>query len=346
VKVAGDSLSNQLAKGLSPIYLIAGDEILLVNEAADAIRARARQDGFTERELHFVERGFDWAKLRAASRTLSLFAERKLIELRMPSGAPGEQGAELLIEMAEERAPDTLVLVITGKLDGKTQNAKWVSAIEKHGTFVQVWPIDLPKLPVWIRERLARHGLRADDSVAQLLAERTEGNLLAAHQEVEKLSLLLPPGPVTLETALEVVADSARYDVLQVGEAAMRGQAARALHILHGLQADGTEPPVVLWALNKDLQWIARAEVLMRAGHSADHAMNSLYVWKSRQPAMRQALARLSREEIAALLVDAESCDRAIKGLPSHVGAPRIEPWLMLEAFVARLAGVRLARAA
>lgn len=346
VKLSGDNLPNQLAKGLGPIYLIAGDEILLANEAADAVRARAREDGFTERELHFVERGFDWAELRASSRTLSLFAERKIVELRMPSAAPGEQGAQVLIEMAEEAAPDTLILILTGKLDGRTQNAKWVTAIEKHGVVVQVWPVELARLPGWIRERLGRHGLQIDPNAAQVLAERTEGNLLAAHQEVEKLALLLPPGPVALETALEVVADSARYDVLQVGEAAMRGQAARALHILAGLQADGSEPPVVLWALNKDLQWLARAESLMRSGQGAEAAMNALYVWRPRQAAMKQALGRLDRERIAALLQDAEGCDRAIKGMGGHTGGPRPEPWLMLEALVARLAGIALARAA
>lgn len=346
MKLSGDHLPAQLAKGLSPIYLISGDEILLANEAADAVRVRARSQGFTERELHFVERGFDWAELRAASRTMSLFSERKIVELRMPSAAPGEAGTKVLVEMAEERAPDTLILVLTGKLDGRTQNARWVSAIEKHGAFVQVWPVELPRLPAWIRERLSRHGLQIETNAAQVLAERTEGNLLAAHQEIEKLALLLPPGPVSLETALDVVADSARYDVLQLGEAAMRGQAGRALHILDGLHADGSEPPVALWAVNKDLQWLARAEALMQTGQSAENAMNAIYVWRPRQAAMKQALARLTRDEIAALLVDAEACDRAIKGMGSHAGAPRLDPWLALQALVARLAGVRLARAA
>lgn len=346
MKLSGDTLSANLARGLSHIYLIAGDEVLLVNEAADAVRTRARAQGFTERELHFIERGFDWAELRAASRTMSLFSDRKIVELRMPSGAPGEEGTKLLVEMAEERDPDTLILVLTGKLDGRTQNARWVSAVEKHGVFVQVWPVELARLPTWIRERLGRHGLQVDQSAAQVLAERTEGNLLAAHQEVEKLALLVPPGDVSAETALDMVADSARYDVLQLGEAAMRGQAARALRILAGLQADGSEATVVLWAVNKDLQWLARAQALMRAGQSADNAMNAVYVWRPRQAAMKQALTRLTREDIAAMLIDAEGCDRAIKGCITHAGAPRLDPWLALEALVARLAGVRLSRAA
>jgi DNA polymerase-3 subunit delta len=346
VKVSGDNFTATLARGLKHIYLIAGDEVLLVNEAADAIRVKARSEGFTERELHFVERSFDWAELRASSSTLSLFAERKIVELRMPTGAPGDEGAKLLIEMAEAADPDTLILVITGKLDGRTQNAKWVSAIEKQGVFVQIWPLELPRLPGWIRERMSRQGMQLDPAAAQILAARTEGNLLATHQEVEKLSLLLPKGDVSAETVMDVVADSARYDPLQLGEAAMRGQAARALHILDGLRSEGTDGVIVLWNLNRDLQWIARAQALMREGQSADSAMNALYVWRARQPAMKQALGRLQQADLEALLTAAETCDRAIKGLGPYDGSPRVDPWLLLQNLVARFSGVKLARVA
>src|SRR5690606_11817832 len=238
-------------------------------EAADAVRAKARAAGFTERALHVVERGFDWQELLMDSRSLSLFAERKIVEIRMNNPTPGEQGANAIVALAEEGSPDTLVIVITGKLDGRTMNSRWVNAIDKHGVVVQLWPIDLARLPGWIRERLARHGLQADPAAASLLAERVEGNLLAAHQEVEKLALLLPPGPVSADAVNDAVADSARFDVLQLGEAAMKGQASRALRILDGLEGEGVEPTLVLWALNKDLQWIARAQALMRAGQSA-----------------------------------------------------------------------------
>jgi DNA polymerase-3 subunit delta len=340
VKIPGDSLPAQLARGLSSIYLVSGDEPLLVSEAADAIRARARTDGFTERDLHVVERGFDWQALLSESRSMSLFAQRKIIEIRMANPAPGEQGAEAIVELATQPSPDNLVLLITGKFDGRTQSAKWVSAIERHGVLVQIWPIDLPKLPAWIRARLARHGLQADQDAASLLAERVEGNLLAAHQEIEKLALLLPPGPVSAEVVADAVADSARYDVLQLGEAAMRGATARALRILEGLRGEGVEATLVLWAVNKDLQWLARAQYLMSRGQSADSAMNALYVWKPRQPAMRQALARLTPRAVRELILDAERVDRSIKGVL------RCDPWLELERLVARLAGVALPRAA
>lgn len=336
MKISGDNLAATLARQLGSLYLVSGDEPLLVNEAADAIRAKARAEGYTERDLYVVERGFDWQALLAESRSLSLFAQRKLIEIRLPTAAPGEQGADAIVELAQQPSPDNLVLVITGKLDGRTQNSRWVGAIDKHGAFVQVWPIDLPRLPAWIRERLARHKLQADAAAAALLAERVEGNLLAAHQEVEKLALLLPPGPLTADTVLEAVADSARFDVLQLGDAAMRGQTARALRILEGLHGEDVEPVLVLWALNKDLQWIARAQHLMRKGQSADAAMNAIYVWRARQTAMKQALARLKPAAVRGLLIDAERVDRTIKGVL------RSDPWLELERLVAKLAGVRM----
>ena len=340
MKISGDSLPPQLARGLSSTYLISGDEPLLVNEAADAVRARARSEGFTERELYVVERGFDWQALLAESRSMSLFASRKIIEIRMTNPTPGDQGAQAIIELASQPSPDNVVLIVTGKMDGRVQSSKWVSAVEKQGVVVQVWPIELARLPVWIRERLARHKLVADLSAAGLLAERVEGNLLAAHQEVEKLALLLPPGPVTAEVVLEAVADSARYDVLQLGEAAMRGATARALRILEGLRGEGIDAVLVLWAVNKDLQWLARAQYLMTRGQSADSAMHSIYVWRPRQAAMKQALARLNPSAVRQLILDAERVDRSIKGCANF------DPWVELEGMVARMAGVKLARVA
>jgi len=340
VKISGDNLAASLARQLQTIYLVSGDEPLLVNEAADAIRATARKQGFEERELHVVERGFDWQGLIANSRSMSLFAQRKIVEIRMANAAPGEQGADAIVELAGEPSPDTLVLIITAKLDGRTQSSRWVSAVEKNGVLVQVWPIDLPRLPAWIRERLGRHKLYADPAAASLLAERVEGNLLAAHQEIEKLALLLPPGPISAETVLDAVADSARFDVLQLGEAAMRGQTARALRILEGLRGEDVEPTLVLWAVNKDLQWIARARGLMRRGQSAESAMNALYVWRPRQNAMGQALSRMNGHTLRNLLLDAERVDRTIKGVEKG------DPWLALERLVARLAGVKVATVA
>ncbi|MET0533233.1 MAG: DNA polymerase III subunit delta [Steroidobacter sp.] len=340
MKLSGDHLAANLSRQLASAYLISGDEPLLVNEAADAVRSKARAQGFTERELHTIERGFDWDELLSQSRAMSLFAERKIIEIRMTNPTPGEQGADALIELVSQPSPDVLVLVITGKMDARVQGSRWVSAIEKHGVVVQIWPLELARLPAWIRDRLAKQNLKADADAATMLAERVEGNLLAAHQEVEKLALLLPPGPVSADTIIEAVADSARFDVLQLGDAAMKGQTARALRVLEGLRGEDVEPPIVLWALNKDLQWIARCQYLMRRGQSADGAMNALYVWRNRQPAMKHALSRLRPAVVRELLLSAERADRMIKGVI------RSDPWLELERVVAGLAGIRLARVA
>jgi DNA polymerase-3 subunit delta len=337
VKLSGDNLAAALARQLAPIYLVTGDEPLLVNEAADAVRASARAAGFTERELHVVERGFDWDALLADSKELSLFTQRKIIELRLPTAAPGEAGAQAIIELASAGSPDNLVLIIAGKLDTRTQSARWVSSIEQRGVLVQLWPIELTRLGGWIRERLARHQLRADNAAVALLAERVEGNLLAAHQEIEKLALLQPAGALSAEQVLECVADSARFDVLQLGEAAMRGQGARALRILEGLRGEGVDATLALWAVNKDLQWIARAQHLMQRGQSADAALNTIYVWRPRQAAMKQALARLNRTQVRKLLLAAERVDRAVKGVLSGV-----DPWLELEALVAGMCGAWL----
>lgn len=340
MKINADNLAAQLCRTLPHIALVSGDEPLLVGEACDAIRVKARESGFTERDLQFAERGFDWQALRMVSRSMSLFADKRLIEVRL-GGAKIDQAASAVIgDLAATKMDDTLILIVADKLDARAQSAKWVTSIERAGWFVQIWPIDLPRLPAWIRARMTQHGLQAEADVAGLIADRVEGNLLAAHQEIERLALLHPQEKITAEIVLEAVADSARYDVLQVGLAAMSGNTARAVRVLEGLRAEGVDATVVLWGINKDLQWLARVAHLLRGGQSADAAMNSEYVWRPRQSAMKQALARLKLPTIYALLRDAANVDRAIKGVR------RSDAWLELQALVARMAGVRLKRVA
>ena len=340
LKINAENLASQISRALPHICVVSGDEPLLVGEACDAIRAKARAAGFTERELHFVERGFDWAAMRDASRNMSLFAERKIVEVRLGGASPGEPGTAVLMEFAEQRTDDTLMLIVADKLDGKALNTKWASSVDKHGLIVQTWPVELPRLPSWIRERLARHKLEVDAATAAIIAERVEGNLLAAHQEVEKLALMHPPGALSADAILEAVADSARYDTLQLGIAALQGQLGRAVKILQGLREEGVDATVVLWGLKQDITWLSRCSHQMRRGQSADGAMNTEYVWRPRQPAMKQALARLHPVAIQRLLVDASNVDRAIKGVR------RTDAWLELQGLIARLAGVRLRRIA
>src|SRR5690606_34729471 len=217
-KLRPEQLGAALAKQLAPIYLVSGDEPLLIQESCDQIRAAARKNGFSERELYHVETSFDWNQLLSAANSLSLFAEKKIIELRMPSGKPGDKGGKILQEYAESPAPDNLLLIITEKLDGAVQKSKWFKAVESFGQHIQVWPVTAAQLPRWIGLRLQSAGLRADSDAIDLLVSRIEGNLLAAVQEIEKLKLLADNNHINYELMASVVADSARYDVFGLAD--------------------------------------------------------------------------------------------------------------------------------
>ncbi len=343
MKLNADHLPTQLKKSLPTICLITGDEPLLVGEACDQVRSAARARGFSERQVFFVERGFDWQELRAATQEMSLFAEQRVLEVRLAGASPGNEGSAVLCDIAarlnsQGGATDILVMVVADKLDARSLSSKWVSAIDKHGLLVQVWPVDVAQLPAWVEKRMQRAGLKFDTGVAQLIAERVEGNLLAAQQEIDKLALLHADQTLNVDNVLEAVADSARYDVLQLGMAAMQGNAARALRILDGLQEEGIDAVLVLWGVNKDLQWLARVAFGVARGQSADSAMMAAGVWKPRQAAMKQALTRLKLPALRAMLVDAAQADAAIKGVN------RRAPWVELRGLVARLAGVKLVR--
>ena len=327
VKLNADSLSGHLARELKPAYLITGDEPLLAGEAADAVRRRARDAGFTERRVFFVERGFDWNVLRTESQSLSLFAERRVLDVRMPGGKAGD-GAELLQELVGNPQPDQLLLVSCGKLERQTLQSDWVKAFERSAVWVQVWPIDAGRLPDWIAARMRGRGLVPDPATAELLAERAEGNLLAAQQEIDKLALLVQPGAVDAATLSQVVADSARFDVFQLGDAALRGDARRALRILDGLRAEGVEATLVLWAINRELLQLRRYLSEERGGRSAP-------AWQRPNPALLAAAQRLRNLPAGELVRLAVRADRTIKGRNSG------DPWDALALLVARLAGVR-----
>jgi len=306
MKLNSDSLQTHLEQKLLPVYLVSGDEPLLTGEAADAVRARARADGFTERESHFLERGSDWDDVRASAGNMSLFGSRRLVEIRLPSGKPGVAGNKALVALLERRDPDTVFLILTPRLDRDAQSADWVRAVEEHGAWVQVWPIDVDRLPGWLRGRCRRLKLDATDEALELLAERTEGNLLAAHQELEKLKLLVPDGKVTADTILSSVTDSARFDVFQLGEAVLAGDAERALRMIAGLRGEGTEATLVLWALTKAMRDLWNA--MGNAGGGAKRG------WVRQSAALDKGLRRAGRLSFPALTVRAGRADRMVKG--------------------------------
>ena len=306
MKLTPDSLSSHLKQHLLPAYLISGDEPLLTGEAADAVRARARTAGFTEREVHFLERGSDWDDVRAAAGNMSLFGSRRLLEVRLPSGRPGVAGNNALLSLLERDDPDTLLLVLTPRLDRDAQAAQWLRALDSRGGWVQVWPVEAGKLVGWLRGRCRHLELDIGEEALALIAERTEGNLLAAHQELEKLRLLAPTGTLTPDTVLAAVADSARFDVFRLSEAVLEGEAARALRVLAGLRSEGTEPTLVLWALTKALRdlW----------GELSSPAGGGSRGWQRQAAALQKAVGRAPRLSFRTLTLRAARADRMIKG--------------------------------
>ena len=261
MKLSPDSLPRHLERQLLPVYLVSGDEPLLATEAADAIRARARALGFTERDVHVLDRGTDWDAVRAAAGTLSLFAARRVIELRLPTGKPGVTGGRVLASLAESADADTLILILSGRLDRDSQSAEWVRAVESRGAWVQVWPIPADRMVPWLETRCRALGLAADAGALELLAARTEGNLLAAHQELEKLKLLACDR-VTADRVLGGASDSARFSIGELSEALTAGELGRALRVLDGLRAEDVELPLVLWAVSRALRarWSSELE--------------------------------------------------------------------------------------
>ena len=314
-QVRAEQLDAHLARSLAPVYVVHGDEPLLSLEAADAIRAAARKHGFAEREVLLAERSFDWSALVHAGASLSLFGSRRIVELRMPSGKPGAQGAEAIQAYCENLNPETLTLVTLPRLDRATQASGWFTALADAGVAVDVFPIDRARLPAWIGERLTRQGQRAPREALEYLAERVEGNLLAAHQEVQKLALLAPPGELSLETVSEAVANVARYDAYAASESLLAGNTARYARVIEGLHGEGEAPNLVLWALSEDMRALMRIQEGLDAGRPMDALLRENRIWGPRQATMRDAVRRHARRALENALTRASAIDRAIKGV-------------------------------
>ncbi len=324
-----------LAKSLPSVCLATGVEPLLIEESCDLIRARARKDGYADREVHFLERGFDWDALLADAKSLSLFSARRLIELRL-KGAPDVTSAKALAELAAQPPVDT-VLLVSGELEPRQQQAAWAKEFERRGLVVVGVPVERAQLPQWIRGRLASRGARVTAEAAELLADRTEGNLLAAQQEIERIVLLRPGEELDAQAVAELVADNARYDVFELSAAAMAGNAPRALRILAGLKGEGVAPPFIIWALVNDLRGVSQVTHEVAQRRSLDDALRSANVWSNRRATVQAGVRRLDPARIESLLVHAARADRVAKG------GQRGDEWVEIEGLVARIAGVPLA---
>ena len=330
MQIRADQLQARLDAGLRGPYTVFGDELLLVNEAVDAIRASAQAQGYTTREQHQVERGFDWDMLLAQSRELSLFGERKLIEIRLPTGKPGRDGAQALAALAQETSADVLMLVLLPRLDAATQKSDWFSRLADAGVAVRVDSIEADQLGPWMRTRLARHGLRMPSGTAgqiclDMLVARTEGNLLAAHQEVEKLALLVSPGELDPAQVEDLVQGAARYSVFRLGEGVLAGDLPRLLRMLEGLQGEGVAPVLAHWSLAEEVRAWLRLRQGLDAGESFTTLARANRIWGPKEKLLQRALPHLGLPLLEGLLLRAAACDRAVKGLRPP-GIPH-EPW-------------------
>jgi DNA polymerase-3 subunit delta len=318
MQLRADSLETHLAKTLAPLYVISSDEHLLALEAADKIRARARATGFSEREVLIAERYFNWGALLAASQSQSLFGDKKLIELRLPTGKPGKEGGQALQQYAASIAQagdDTVTLITLPKLDWAAQKSAWVTALQQAAVFIDIPLVERVQLGGWIGQRLAAQGQSTDKAALDFMVERVEGNLLAAHQEISKLGLLFPEGRLTYEQIQDAVLNVARYDVFKLSEAMLAGDIARLSRMLEGLKGEGEALPLVLWAVAEEIRIMLKLKLGMNDGRPLAMLMKEYRIWGPRERLMAPALARLSVRTLEAAMAQAAQVDRMIKGL-------------------------------
>lgn len=333
-----EQLDAQLARGLKPLYTLHGDEPLLAQEAADAIRAAARAAGHAERQVFTVSGAhFDWSGVLGAAQALSLFAERRLIEIRIPSGKPGKEGSEALQRYCGRLPDDVLTLVTLPRLDYGTQKSAWFAALEAHGLTLRLETPERNALPAWLAQRLARQGQRVREGEEGLrtlafFADRVEGNLLAAHQELQKLALLHTPGELSFEQVEAAVLNVARYDLTKLGEAVWSGQVARALRVLDGLQHEGEAAVLVHWSLADDIRALARGRAALDDGKPLPLALKEARAWGPKEKLFERVLPQLTRVPLAQLLQAASLCDGIVKGL-KHPEWPHA-PWDALRRLV------------
>lgn len=337
MQVRADQLTNHLKQcageggRLRPVYTLCGDETLLVQEAADAIRAAARAAGHTERQVHTVAGAhFDWSSLLGASQAMSLFADRQLVEIRIPSGKPGKDGSVALQRYCEHLNDDVVTLVQLPKLDRTQQASAWFTALDGAGVMLRVDTVERLALPQWIAQRLAAQGQRVQGAEAgqrtlAFFADRVEGNLLAAHQEIQKLALLYEPGELSFDHIEAAVSNVARYDVFKLGEAVLAAQVARALRMLDGLQAEGEAAVLVHWTLSNDILALKRARDAVESGKPLPMALREARVWGPKERLFERAVPKLTRDAIAELVEAAQVCDGLVKGL-RHAGWP-LDAW-------------------
>ncbi len=335
-------LGAHLQKGLRSLYILHGDEPLMQQEAADAIRASARAQGYTERSVHTVSGAhFDWSEVLAAGGSLSLFADKQIVELRIPSGKPGKEGSAAIQQLAASAQDNdsTLTLVMLPKLDAATRKGAWFAALENHGVLIATDPVDRNALPTWIAQRLQMQGQSVaageeGQRTLQFFADRVEGNLLAAHQEIQKLGLLYPAGELSQAQVESAVVNVARYDVFKLSESVLSGQVARVQRMIDGLQAEGEAAVLVHYTLAEDIRAMKRVKDAMTAGKPLPMALREQRVWGPRERLFERVLPRMSEARLNGLLQAAHQVDGIVKGL--KVPDWPTDPWQALHRLAVR----------
>ena len=350
MQLALPQLQAHLQKGLRSLYTLHGDEALLVQEAADAIRAAARQQGYTERSVHVVSGAhFDWSEVLAAGGSMSLFAERQILEIRVPTGKPGKEGSPMIQQLAQsaEGNDSTLTLFILPRLDSATKKGAWFGALEQFGVSLQIDSLDRAQLPQWIAQRLKLQNQSVasgqdGQNCLQFFADRVEGNLLAAHQEIQKLSLLYPAGELTHAQVESAVMNVARYDVFKLSEAVLAGQVARVQRMLDGLQAEGEAAVLVHYTLAEDIRALKRVKDAMAEGRPLPMALREQRIWGAREKLFERVLPKLSTARLAQLLKNAHQVDGIVKGL--KVADWPTDPWQALQRLALRVSSACAAK--
>lgn len=321
MRLKPEQMAAALQKDLAPVYFISGDEPLQMGEIADAIRAAARKAGYDSREVLVADAGFSWNELTESAGSLSIFADKKIIDLRLSTGTPGTDGAKALIDYCERVPEDTLLLITAAKLAGTSLKSRWFQALDKVGCVIQVWPLEGQDLIRWLQQRMQRRGLQAETEGIKILASRIEGNLLAAAQEIERLYVLYGAGQLSNQQIFDVVADSSRFDVFKLMDSVLAARVGRILKILSGLRAEGIAAPVVLWALTREARVLIRIKKALSQGQNRALVFKNNQIWDKRQQLVSDALSRLTDSDLNSILTLSAKADRQIKGRQQG------EPW-------------------
>ena len=333
MKVYPNKLKAQFQQSVKPVYVVSGDEPLLVQESCDLIRESLKQRGFTERELFHIDTGFDWSRVLFSANSMSLFAEKKILELRIPNGKPGDKGARALQTFAQTPPEGTTLLLVLPKMDPASQRSKWFTALDELGVSVQIWPVDVNQLPRWISERFRSVGLQASRDAVTALIDRIEGNLLAAVQEIERLRLISNDNRIDVDQVLEGVSNNARYDVFGLIDAAVGQDPNRSVKVIRGLRAENAEILMVVALLAKELRGLIAMAQMVAEGQQVNAVLKSKRVWPKRQAIVGRCLQRQKVSQLEACLQQLSFVDCKLKGLKPG------DPWDELESFALRLAG-------